>query len=47
MQVSAGFNDTLRKVSGLLGVQAHVVDEHAFLFRLLYVPGQETAGFHL
>lgn len=28
MQVSAGFNDTLRKVSGLLGVQAHVVDEH-------------------
>ena len=28
MQVSAGFKDTLRKVSGLLGVQAHVVDEH-------------------
>lgn len=28
MQLSAGFNDTLRKVSALLGVQADVVDEH-------------------
>ena len=28
VQVSAGFNDTLRKVSGLLGVRAEVVDEN-------------------
>ena len=28
VQLSAGFNDTLRKVSGLVGVRADVVDEH-------------------